>query len=82
MWIGPKGSRPSEQLTALLSGKVAWEDAAPSIRSWATLQIHMAAKQIVAQPERGLRKNMLGRIPASIRPHVETEVKRLWALRE
>ena len=72
--------RPSEQLEDLLMGRIAWDDAPPAIRSWAQLQIYQAAKQIVAAPDKGTRRNMLGRIPANVRPHVENEVKRLWVL--
>lgn len=73
--------RPSEQLADLLRGKLAWGDAPEAIRSWAALPIHQAAVQIVAELDKGARRNMLGRIPASVRPHVAEEVKRLWALR-
>ena len=72
--------RPSEQLDDLLRGKIAWDDAPPAIRSWAQLQIYKAAKQIVAAPDKGTRRNMLGRIPANVRPQVENEVRRLWKL--
>ena len=72
--------RPSAQLEDLLMGKIAWDDAPQSIRSWAQLQIYQAAKQIVAAPDKGTRRNMLGRVPAPIRPRVENEVKRLWML--
>jgi hypothetical protein len=74
--------RPSDQLADLLRGKLAWGDAPEAIRSWAELPIHQAAAQIVAAPDKGARRNMLGRIPASVRPHVETEVKRLWGRRK
>jgi hypothetical protein len=74
--------RPSDQLADLLRGKLAWDEAPEAIRSWAALPIHQAAAQIVAAPDKGARRNMLGRIPASVRPHVETEVKRLWERRK
>lgn len=81
MW--PKDvERPSDQLAALLSGTVEWDDAPAAIRSWARFEIYKAAKQIVAAPDKGARRNMLGRIPKSVRPHVESEVKRLWVLRK
>jgi hypothetical protein len=72
---------PSEQLVELLSGKTAWEDAPASIRSWAGLEIYRAACAILAEPEKGNRRNMLGRIPRSIRPHVEAEARRVFILR-
>ena len=75
------GLKPSAQLEALLMGRAAWEDAQPGIRSWAQKPIYDAAKQIIAVTDIGTRRNMLGKIPAPIRPRVEAEVKRLWALR-
>tara|TARA_R110000822_G_scaffold229393_1_gene361639 strand:+ start:865 stop:1116 length:252 start_codon:yes stop_codon:yes gene_type:complete len=77
----PQIKRPSEQLEDLLMGRVAWDDAPASIRSWARLPIFDAAQTILAAPDKGTRRNMLGKIPAPIRPRVEAEVKRLWGLR-
>jgi hypothetical protein len=71
--------RPTDQLAAVLMGKLAWDDAPEAIRSWARLEIHKAAKQILAAPDKGTRRNMLGKIPPHMRVMVETEAKRLWA---
>lgn len=73
--------RPSHELAEVLSGRMAWGDASESVRSWARLPIYQAARQIMAMDGKGPRRNALGRIPASIRPMVEAEVLRLWALR-
>ena len=73
--------KPSESLHELLTGRVAWDDAHDAIRSWARKPIYDAAKVILTEPGRGERRNKLGRIPAAIRPHVEAEVKRLWAMK-
>lgn len=73
--------RPSKQLEDLLRGRLAWDDAPDAIRSWARLYIYEGAKHIVAEPDKGTRRNMLGRVPAPIRPHVEKEVKRQWQSR-
>jgi len=75
------GWRPSKQIEDLLMGRVPWDDAQPGIRSCASKHIYDAAKQIIAAPDKGTRRNMLGRIPAAIRPKVEAEAKRLWAMR-
>jgi len=77
----PQIKRPSEQLDDLLYGRVSWDDSPASIRSWAGLAIFEAAKQIIGQPDKGLRRNMLGRVPAHMRGMVEAEVKRLWQIR-
>ena len=76
------GKWPSEQLSDLLTGKVAWDEAQPAIRSWASFHIYDAAKQIVLMPEKTRRLVALERIPESIRPHVEQEVKRIWPMRD
>jgi len=75
-------SKPSELLDDLLSGKTAWDDADPAIRSWAGLAIYEAADMVLKQPDIGARRNMLGKIPAQMRPRVEAEVMRLFALRK
>jgi len=69
---------PSQWLTDVLMGRVMMDDAPPAIQSCARLPIYQAARQIIAEPEAGARRNMLGKIPAPVRPYVEAEVKRLW----
>ena len=70
--------RPTDQLAALLMGKIAWDDAPDAIKSWARFEIYKAAKQILAAPDKGTRKNMLGKIPPHMRGMVEAEAMRLW----
>lgn len=72
--------RPSEQLHALLTGAIEWNDAPEAIRSWARFYVYQAARQILDMPTKGERRNALVRIPARVRPHVETEIKRLWSM--
>ena len=74
--------RPSVKLAALLSGRTAWADADDAIRSMARLPIHNAAVMIRDEPSRQRRAAMLAKIPASIRPQVETRVKEIWAGRK
>lgn len=74
--------KPHEQLRDLMMGKLAWDDAPDAIRSWARKGIFDAAKTILDAPDKGTRRNMLGRVPAAMRPHVEAEVKKLWAMRK
>lgn len=78
---GTDVKKPSEQLDDLLSGRVSWDDTPDAIRSWARLAFYDGAQQILAAPDKGTRRNMLGRVPPGVRPMVEAEVKRLWALR-
>jgi hypothetical protein len=77
----PDVKRPSEELDDLLRGRVSWYDTSQGVQSWARLAFHDAACQVLAEPEIGRRRNMLGRVPPSVRPMVEAEVKRLWGLR-
>lgn len=74
-------AKPSEQLDMLLTGKTTWEEAPDAIRSWAQLAIYQGAMQILSAPDKGTRRNMLGRVPVTMRPHVEAEVMRLWGIR-
>ena len=70
--------RPSVKLAALLAGRTAWEDADDAVRSMARLPIHNAAVMIRDEPSRSRRAAMLAKIPATIRPHVETRIKEIW----
>lgn len=74
----PVVKKPSEELADLLWGRIAWDDAPESIRSWARKPIHDAAVEILKIEEKGSRRNALGKIPAAIRPKVEAEILRLW----
>ena len=73
--------KPSEQLYDLLMGKASWDDAPESIRSWAQKPIYDAACQILDMPTKATRQKALGRIPAAIRPKIEAEILRLYAIR-
>lgn len=68
--------RPSTQLHDLLTGKVAWDDAHPAIRSWAMLPIHGAAQTILGAP-RPRRRAMIDKLPPSLRPVLEREIIRI-----
>ena len=78
----PRGKWPTEQLHELLNGHIAWDKAAPAIRSWAAFFIFDAARQLVKMPDKEKRRIALGKIPGTIRPHVEKEVKRIWPIRD
>ena len=68
--------RPSTQLNDLLTGRVAWNDAQPAIRSWAMLTIHGAAQTILAAPK-PRRRSMIDKLPVTLRPILEAEIIRL-----
>lgn len=73
---------PSRQLYAVLDGTLAWDNASPAIRSWASFFIFDAAKQIVLMADKEKRQTALGKIPGTIRPIVEAEVRRIWPIRD
>jgi hypothetical protein len=73
--------KPSDELTEVLTGKIAMQDASEAVQSWARLEIYHCACQVLAAPTQGDRRNRLARLPAILRPYVETEAKRIWALR-
>lgn len=75
----PFSKWPSAQLAYLLSGEQAWGDAPEAIRSWAMFYIHDAAKQVLTLPKEK-RRAAMDKLPGTIRPKLEAEVKRLWAL--
>ena len=68
--------RPSTQLNDLLTGRVAWNDAQPAIRSWVMLTIHGAAQTILAAPK-PRRRSMIDKLPVTLRPILEAEIIRL-----
>ena len=74
-----RGPWPSEQLAAYLSGND--PKPSPAIVSWGSFYIHDAAMQVCRIDTREKRRMALGKLPAAIRPLVETEIKRLWPLR-
>lgn len=71
----------SDQLNDLLSGETRWEDAEPSIRSWARLGIHRGALSALRMETKEERRTFLDKMPETIRPHMEAEIMRLWKMR-
>lgn len=74
--------RPQQWLNEVLSGHIPMEDAPPSIQSWARFPIYQGAVEIVLMPTKQEREAALGKIPSSVRPYVEAEVRRIWAFRD
>lgn len=72
---------PSQRLQELLTGRIAWDDEDASIRSWAAFYIHDAALQVIRLSSTEKRRTALDKLPDTIRPKVEQEIKRLWPIR-
>jgi len=73
------GQWPSEQLADYMMGEVHPDQVREPIKSWAAFFVYGAAKQIIAMSAPEKRRDALAKIPHTIRPRVEAEVKRLWA---
>ena len=69
-------------LEDLLSGRVHPKDADPRILLWAEFHIHKGACEILSLPTRADRARALEKVPATVRPYVEREVRRLWERRK
>lgn len=76
-----RAKTPSEQLADLMEGRVTWDDAAPSIQSWARFPIYSAARGILKRPKEE-RRAAIDRAPETIRPILESEIKRLWKMQK
>jgi hypothetical protein len=72
------GALPLKQLEAYLTGRDLAPE--PAIASWSRFYIYDAAKQILALPKER-RVAALQKIPAHIRSMVETEARRLHAIK-
>ena len=71
-------TNPSDQLRDIISGKVAWADASPSIQSWARFHVYQEAVKILSITGQEKRRIELDKLPAHIRPMVEAEALRVW----
>lgn len=72
---------PSEQLADLMEGRVKWDDAPESIRSWAMFPIYSAANGILKMPKEN-RRAAIDRAPITVRPILEDQIKRLWKMKK
>ena len=71
---------PQWWLNQILSGQIRLEAAPASIQSWARFPIHQGAVEIVGMYGLDERRAALAKIPPSVRPHVEAEIKRIWPM--
>ena len=65
----------------VMKGMKAIEDLNAGIRSAIRVEIYWAACAILELPDKTSRKTSLETLPAKIRPHIESEVRRLWEMR-
>ncbi len=81
MAMPPEVRPPSWWLNEVLSGRVHMDAAPSSVQSWARFPIFQGAREIVLMETQDERKAALARIPVLVRPLVEGEVRRIWAMR-
>jgi hypothetical protein len=73
-------TRPSDAIADVMAGKTRLEDQQDGIRSACALPIHEAALAVLRLPNKEKRREAISAHPETIRPYIESEVKRLWAL--
>jgi hypothetical protein len=82
MWGVNDELRPSKRLNDLLTGAVSPQDAHANILPWAEFMIWQAATKICGMRSLELRRNALTKVPDTIKPFVEREMKRMWNARK
>ena len=75
------GGSPSERIKAVLSGQVRFEGEDKAIQSACTFYFYQGAKSVLSLETKEKRREALSRVPENVRPFIENEVRRLWALR-
>ena len=66
----------------VMEGRKPIEDLDAGIRSAIRIEIYQAACAVLEHEDKTSRKTALARIPARIRPHIETEARRIWEMRK
>lgn len=74
-------TKPSAELAAVLCGDLAMSDASEPIQSCARLGIYRQACAVLDAGTRDERRAALARTPATLRPHIEAEARRVFELR-
>ena len=70
--------KPSEQLAAILSGKMLPSEADDAVQSWLRLSVYNLAKQVLLLPK-DARRSQLDRVTIGLRGMVEDETRRIHA---
>lgn len=81
-WLGTKHPKPSDQMLAVLTGRLHHNDAPVAIQSLCSKAYFDAAMQIIAEDDKEKRRKMLTRIPETCRNKVAKEVTKLWPTRQ
>lgn len=81
-WLGTDIQKPSDQMLAVLTGKLNHDDAPAAIQSLCSKAYFDAAMQLIAINDRDARKKALTRIPETCRDQVAETVRKLWPIRQ
>ena len=81
-WLGTDIQKPSDQMLAVLTGKLHHDDAPAAIQSLCSKAYFDAAMQIIREDDKGKRRKMLTRIPETCRNEVAKEVTKAWPRRQ
>lgn len=81
-WLGSPHPKPSDQMLAVLTGKMRHDDAPAAIQSLCSKAYFDAAMQLIAINDRDARKKALTRIPETCRDQVAETVRKLWPIRQ
>lgn len=81
-WLGSPHPKPSDQMLAVLTGKMKHDDAPAAIQSLCSKAYFDAAMQLIAINDRDARRKALTRIPDTCRQNVLEETQRLWPIRQ
>ena len=66
----------------VMKGMKAIDELNAGVRSAIRVEIYWAACAILELPDKSSRKTSLETFPAKIRPHIESEVRRIWEMRK
>lgn len=81
-WLGSRHPKPTDQMRAVLEGRMAHKDAPAAIQSICRKAYFDAAVQLIAIKDRDARNEALQRIPEGCRSEVQQEVIRIWPIRQ
>ena len=81
-WLGTDIQKPSDQMLAVLTGKLNHNDAPVAIQSLCSKAYFDAAMQIIREDDKEKRKKMLTRIPNTCDNEVRQYVELLWPRRQ
>lgn len=81
-WLGSRHPKPTDQMRAVLEGRIAHKDAPAAIQSICRKAYFDAAVQLIAIKDRDARNKALHRVPVGCRDEVRQEVERIWPIRQ